>query len=72
MCCPQSLTIFIDDMDAHCARAKESGAPILEEPHETVYGEYQYAAKDLDGHHWIFSRHAWDRSPEDWGAVAKR
>jgi uncharacterized glyoxalase superfamily protein PhnB len=68
----QSLTIFIDDVDAHHARAKAAGAKIVEEPHETVYGEYQYAAEDLDGHHWLFSRHATDRGPEDWGAVVKR
>jgi len=29
-------------------------------------GKYQYAAEDLDGYHWLFSRHAKDRSPEDW------
>ncbi|MGB2655649.1 MAG: VOC family protein, partial [Candidatus Acidiferrum sp.] len=33
------------------------------------YGEFQYAAADLDGHHWLFSRHATDRSPEEWGAT---
>lgn len=65
----QSLTIFVDDVDAHYARTKAAGAKILEEPHETVYGEYQYAARDLDGHHWLFSRHARDLSPADWGAV---
>jgi len=68
----QSLTIFIYDVDAHYARAKSVGAKILEEPHETAYGEYQYAAEDLDGHHWLFSRHATDRRPEEWGAVVKR
>ncbi len=68
----QSLTVFVDDVDAHYARAKAAGAKILEEPHETEYGEYQYAAEDLDGHHWLFSRHAKDRSPEEWGAVVKR
>ncbi len=65
----QSLTIFVDDVDGHYARAKAAGAKIVEEPHETGYGEYQYAAEDLDGHHWLFSRHAKDRSPEEWGAV---
>jgi len=64
----QSLTIFVDYVDAHCARAKATGAKVLEEPHETEYGEYQYAAEDLDGHHWLFSRHATDRNPEEWGA----
>jgi uncharacterized glyoxalase superfamily protein PhnB len=65
----QSLTIFVEDVDGHYARAKAAGATILEEPHETVYGEYQYAAEDLDGHHWLFSRHARDVAPEDWGAT---
>jgi uncharacterized glyoxalase superfamily protein PhnB len=65
----QSLTIFIEDVDEHYARAKTAGAKILEEPHETVYGEFQYAAEDPDGHHWLFSRHARDLSPADWGAV---
>lgn len=67
----QSLTIFVEDVDAHYARAKAADAKILEAPHETEYGEYQYAAEDLDGHHWLFSRHAKDRSPEEWGAVVK-
>ena len=68
----QSLTVFVDDVDEHYARAKAAGARIVEEPHETEYGEYQYGAEDLDGHHWLFSRHAKDRSPEEWGAVVKR
>jgi uncharacterized glyoxalase superfamily protein PhnB len=65
----QSLTIFVEDVDAHYVRAKAAGAKILEEPHETVYGEFQYAAEDLDGHHWLFSRHARDLSAAEWGAV---
>lgn len=65
----QSLTVFMDDVEAHYAHAKAAGAKILEEPHETVYGEFQYAAEDLEGHRWLFSRHARDLSPTDWGAV---
>ena len=68
----QSLTVFVDDVDRHFARAKAAGAKIREEPHETEYGEYQYAAEDLDGHRWLFSRHAQDRSPEEWGAVVAK
>jgi uncharacterized glyoxalase superfamily protein PhnB len=64
----QSLTIFVQDVDRHYARAKAAGAKILEHPHETVYGEWQYAVEDLDGHRWLFSRHARDVSPADWGA----
>jgi uncharacterized glyoxalase superfamily protein PhnB len=64
-----SLTIFIEDVEGHFSRAKAGGAQILETPHETVYGEFQYRAEDLDGHHWLFSRHARDLSPADWGAM---
>jgi uncharacterized glyoxalase superfamily protein PhnB len=68
----QSLTVFVEDVEAHFGRAKAVGAKILEEPHETVYGEFQYAAEDLDGHHWLFSRHARDLSPEQWGATVAK
>jgi uncharacterized glyoxalase superfamily protein PhnB len=64
----QSLTVFVEDVDRHFQRAKAAGAKIVEEPHETEYGEYQFAAEDLDGHHWLFSRHARDVSPLQWGA----
>ena len=41
---------------------------MVEELNETMYGERQFAAEDLDGHHWLFSRHARDVSPDEWGA----
>jgi predicted enzyme related to lactoylglutathione lyase len=65
----QSLSIFMENVDEHFQRAKAAGAKIFEDPHETEYGEYQYAAGDLDGHHWVFSRHAKDANPRDWGAT---
>src|ERR1700761_8192952 len=45
----QALTIFIEDVEGHHAHTQSAGATIVEEPHETVYGEFQYAALDLDG-----------------------
>lgn len=65
----QSLTVFLEDVEAHCDRAKSVGAQIVEEPHETAYGEFQYAAVDVEGHLWLFSRHARDLNPSDWGAT---
>ena len=67
--CTQTLTVMVEDVDAHYARAILEGAGIVEELHETVYGERQYGALDLDGHRWIFSKHARDLSPEEWGAT---
>jgi uncharacterized glyoxalase superfamily protein PhnB len=64
----RALTVFVDDVDAHFEQAKRAGARIVEDLHETVYGERQYAAEDLEGHLWLFSRHARDVSPEEWGA----
>jgi len=65
----QSLSVFIHDVEEHYQRAKAAGLVLLEDLHETVYGELQYAVQDLAGHHWIFSRHARNLSPADWGAV---
>jgi len=65
----QSLTIFLEDIAGHHQRAQAAGAKIVEEPHETEYGEFQYAALDFAGHHWLFSRHATDRDPASWGAA---
>jgi len=62
-------TVFVADVDAHYNRAKAAGATIVEDVHETIYGERQYAIRDLDGHHWLFSTHARDLSPTDWGAT---
>lgn len=63
----QSLTVFVEDVEAHFERTKSAGAKIVEDLHQT-YGELQYGVEDLDGHHWLFSRHAHDVSPEAWGA----
>jgi len=39
----QSLTIFIEDVESHYAHSRAARARIVEELHETVYGEFQYA-----------------------------
>lgn len=55
----QSLCIHIDDADAHCERAREAGAVIIDEPRTTDYGEgfwadRTYECVDPEGHHWWF------------------
>jgi uncharacterized glyoxalase superfamily protein PhnB len=68
-CWTQSLTIFVEDVDAHFAHSQATGAKIVEELHETMYGERQYAAEDLESHLWLFSKHIRDVDPAEWGAV---
>jgi uncharacterized glyoxalase superfamily protein PhnB len=50
---------YVDDVDAHCERARKAGATIAKEPETTDYGEdywsdRSYEAIDLEGHHWYF------------------
>jgi uncharacterized glyoxalase superfamily protein PhnB len=68
----QSLTVFVDDVDAHYETTKAADAKIIEELNETAYGERQYAVEDLEGHRWLFSQHARDVSPDEWGATIPR
>lgn len=55
----QAMCVFVDDVDAHCARARERGAKIVEEPQTNDYGpdywtDRSYRAEDLEGHQWWF------------------
>ena len=64
-----SVTVRVDDVNAHCARAREHGARILMEPTDFEYGERQYAAADLAGHEWTFSQTLDDVDPATWGGT---
>jgi uncharacterized glyoxalase superfamily protein PhnB len=46
--------IYVDDLDAHYARAKANGARIIEEPHPFP-GALVYMAADPEGNTWRFS-----------------
>ncbi len=61
----QVMGVFVDDVDAHCARARAAGAEIFREPDTSDYGsEYAmdrtYGAVDLDGHLWFFMQRVRD------------
>jgi uncharacterized glyoxalase superfamily protein PhnB len=47
--------VYVGDVDAHCARAREAGAEITEEPNDQRYGDRRYAAEDPEGHVWYFA-----------------
>ena len=55
----QSLCLYVDDVDAHCERARAAGARIFREPVTTDHGEQywsdrSYGATDPEGHMWWF------------------
>jgi len=49
-----STWVYVDDLDAHFARAQDNDAKILQEIHQ--YGYRSYQAEDLEGHHWTFAQ----------------
>ena len=62
-----SVMVRVEDVDAHCERARMHGARILMEPTDFEYGERQYAAEDPAGHQWTFSETLDDVAPDAWG-----
>ncbi len=57
----QNMFVYVDDVEAHCARAREAGATIVFPPTVSDYGEDHWADRnyecvDLAGHHWWFAQ----------------
>lgn len=46
--------IYVDEVDAHCERARSAGAEIEMPPADHGYGR-TYTARDLEGHPWFFT-----------------
>jgi uncharacterized glyoxalase superfamily protein PhnB len=65
-----SVLVRVEDARAHCERARANGARIQMEPTDYEYGERQYHAEDLAGHHWTFSETLADIAPEEWGGIS--
>ena len=66
----QNLFMYVDDIEAHCARARAKGARVVVEPKVSDYGEDYWSDKsyecvDVGGHHWWFSQRL--RSPKTSG-----
>jgi uncharacterized glyoxalase superfamily protein PhnB len=64
----QVLAVYVDDVDAHCTRARASGAQVFREPAATDFGsEYNldrsYGCRDPEGHIWFFMQRLRDASP---------
>jgi hypothetical protein len=64
------VMVRVEDVDAHCATAREHGATILSEPAEMPYGERQYTARDHSGRSWVFTQTVADVAPEVWGGTS--
>jgi len=55
----QSLFAYVDDVDAHFARARAAGARIVSEPSKRDYDDWEdrtYETLDPEGHRWWFAQ----------------
>jgi uncharacterized glyoxalase superfamily protein PhnB len=55
-----STYVVVEDADAHCERARGTGAAIVTEPRDTPYGSRDYAARDPEGNTWYFGTYVPD------------
>lgn len=62
------VLVRVEDVDAHQAHARASGA-VCTEPEDHPDGERQYAATDPWLRTWLFSQTIADVAPADWGAT---
>jgi uncharacterized glyoxalase superfamily protein PhnB len=65
-----NVMVRVAHVDAHYEHARGQGAQVTGPPTDHFYGERQYSAVDLGGHHWTFSQSIADVAPEDWGATS--
>ena len=58
------IACYVDDVDAHHARARRAGATIAAEPEDQFYGDRVYRAVDCEGHRWTFHTRLREGAPE--------
>jgi uncharacterized glyoxalase superfamily protein PhnB len=63
------VKVRVADVDAAFARARDFGAPVLEEPRTWEYGERSCVLEDLAGHRWELTQTVRDVEPEEWGGI---
>ena len=66
-----SVLVRVDDVDQHYRLAEAAGTQIISGPQTLPFGERQYTAADLGGHHWTFTQSVADVSPEEWGGTTR-
>lgn len=64
------IHVYVDDVDAHFAQAKEAGATMETAPEDQFYGDRSYNCSDLEGQRWTFAQKVRDVPPEEWGATS--
>lgn len=64
-----AVLVYVDDVDAHHARARDAGATIEREPADMFYGDRVYNATDPEGQLWFFHTRIRDVSFDEMNAA---
>ena len=73
---PASIYVYVDDVDAHCMKARAAGAVITMELTTSDHGadywtDRSYGVIDCGGHHWWFTQRMQTGNPE-WSKVRNK
>ncbi len=60
--------VFVDDVDAACARAVAAGGSVVDEARDQPWGLRQAVVADPGGQRWEISQYLRDVPPPEWGA----
>ena len=66
-----SVMVACADADAQYERIVSKGVTVVSEPATYPFGERQFSAEDLAGHHWTFSQSVADVAAEEWGGISE-
>ena len=61
------VAVAVPDVDAHCARAQQAGARVVEPLTDKFYGLRAYTVEDCEGHRWSFESRLSGPPPEEKG-----
>lgn len=64
-----SVMVHVEDVDTHYKHVQVARVRIINPPSDYPFGERQYTAEDIGGHHWTFSQTIADVDPKDWGGL---
>jgi uncharacterized glyoxalase superfamily protein PhnB len=53
----QGIYVYVEDVDAHFARAQDGGAQVVYPPEDTEWGTRRYRVLDPEGYEWSFGSH---------------
>lgn len=63
------IKVRVPDVEAAFARARDSGARVLQEPTTYEYGERSCVLEDVAGHRWELTQTVRDVEAEEWGGI---